>query len=113
VLYPFGYTYDPTPPDMPPLDHQVFVKLAHDMAATNGYTPEQGSALAITDGSEGSWLYGSQHVFAFVFELTDSAYPSDELIGPETERNRAAVFYLITHAPCPYAVVGRADKCTQ
>jgi hypothetical protein len=113
VLYPFGYTYDPTPPDMPPLDHQVFVKLAHDMAATNGYTPEQGSALAITDGSEGSWLYGSQHVFAFVFELTDSAYPSDELIGPETERNRAAVFYLMTHAPCPYAVVGRADKCTQ
>ncbi len=112
VLYPFGYTTDPTPPDMPPLDHQVFVKLADEMASRNGYTPEQGSALSITDGSEGSWLYGRQHIFAFVFELTNADFPPDEQIGPETELNRTAIFYLITHAPCPYKVVGRADMCT-
>jgi len=112
VLYPFGYTTDPTPPDMPLLDHQVFVALADSMASRNGYTPEQGSTLYITDGSEGSWLYGRQHIFAFVFELTNTDNPPDEQIGLETELNRTAIFYLITHAPCPYAVVGRADMCT-
>ncbi len=111
VLYPFGYTTDPTPPDMPPLDHKVFVKLADAMALRNGYTAEQGSALAITDGSEGSWLYGSQHIFGFVLELTNSDYPPDEQIAAETERNRTAILYLISHAPCPYAVVGRRDMC--
>jgi carboxypeptidase T len=111
VLYPFGYTTEPTPPDMPPLDHRVFVTLARAMAARNGYTPEQGSALGITDGSEGSWLYGRQHIFAFVFEMTNVSNPPDEQIGPETERNRAAIFYLIAHAKCPYAVVGHAEKC--
>ena len=87
------------------------------MAATNGYTPKQSSSLYITDGDEIDWAYGRHRIFMYTFELypSDSQvsgnarfYPPDEVIGPETERNRKAVLYLIDKAECRYEVLGKA-----
>jgi hypothetical protein len=35
-------------------------------------------------------------------------YPADELIAPQTERNKAAVLMLIDAAGCPYSLIGKA-----
>jgi hypothetical protein len=35
------------------------------------------------------------------------------LIAAQTERNRAAVLYLLANASCPYVVIGKAaQRCT-
>ena len=41
---------------MTPDDHDVFVTIGQQMAATNGYTPEQASDLYITDGDDHDWM---------------------------------------------------------
>ena len=115
VLWPYGHTYTKVPKDMTALDHSTFVAMGKAMAATNGYTPMQSSSLYITDGDEIDWLYGTQRIFSFTFEMypqgglgTNRFYPPDGLIARETSRNRAAVLYLIQKAGCPYAAVGKA-----
>ncbi len=35
-------------------------------------------------------------------------YPPDEVIGPQTERNREAILQLIEAAGCPYALIGKS-----
>jgi hypothetical protein len=40
-------------------------------------------------------------------------YPPDEIIQPETSRNREAVLYLSEQADCPYRVIGKEQQyCT-
>jgi murein tripeptide amidase MpaA len=119
VLWPYGHTYDAVPPDMRPDDNATFVKLGQDMAALNGYTPMQASGLYITDGDFLDWTYGTHHIFSFTFEMYPSAfgfegfYPPGSVIGPQTERNRGAVLYLLEQAACPYAAAGlEAAHCT-
>ena len=86
------------------------------MARTNGYTAEQSSDLYITDGAIDDWLWGSQKVFAFTFEMYPDGggmsgfYPRDELIGRETSRNREAVLLLLENAACPQAAIGKAAR---
>ena len=67
ILYPYGYTYDDLPADMAPGDLMVFRKLAGDMAATNGYVPQQASDLYTTSGDTVDWLYGARGIFGFDF----------------------------------------------
>ena len=100
-------------------DHRTFVAMAKAMAARNGYTAMQSSALYVTDGDEIDWMYGRQRIFSFTFELypveqntdTKDHYSPDEIIGRETKRNRTALLYAINMAACPYAAIGheRAD----
>jgi hypothetical protein len=87
------------------------------MAATNGYTAMQSSSLYVTDGDEIDWAYGVQDIFMYTFELypshsavssTARFYPPDEVIGPQTERNKAAILMLIEAAGCRYALIGKA-----
>ncbi len=118
VLWPYGYTFTDVPADMTQDDHDTFVTLGQAMAATNGYTPQQGSDLYITDGGIKDYLYGAHRIFSLSFEMypVTSAqggfYPPDEVIPAETARNRAAVLYLIDQADCPYAVIGKqAEYC--
>jgi len=89
------------------------------MAATNGYTPMQSSSLYITDGDEIDWAYGHEGIFMYTFEMYPSHsqvssnarfYPPDEQIGPQTERNKAAVLMLMEAAACPYQWSGRARQ---
>ncbi len=118
VMWPYGYTFTDVPADMTQDDHDVFVTIGQAMAASNGYTPQQGSDLYITDGGIKDYLYGAHRIFSLSFEMypVTSAqggfYPPDEVIPAETARNRAAILYLLEQAACPYAVIGKqAQYC--
>ncbi len=112
VLWPFGYTYNNTAPGMTQQEYNTFATLGRQMAATNGYTPEQASDLYITDGTIDDWLWGNQRIYSFTFEMYPSSgglngfYPPDEVIGRETSRNRAAVLTLLDYSDCPSRVIG-------
>ena len=118
ILWPYGYTKADVPYDMTTDDHAALVALGKKMATTNGYTAMQSSSLYVTDGDEIDWAYGREHIFMYTFELypshsvvstTRRFYPPDEVIGPQTERNRNAILMLIEAAGCPYALSGKAS----
>ncbi len=118
VMWPYGYTFTDVPADMTQDDHDVFVTIGQAMAASNGYTPQQGSDLYITDGGIKDYLYGAHRIFSLSFEMypvtsgQGGFYPPDEVIPAETARNRAAILYLLEQAACPYAVIGKqAQYC--
>jgi hypothetical protein len=85
------------------------------MAARNGYKAEQSSDLYITDGDQIDWLYGSQRIFSFTWELypPETAtvwgdhYPPDEAIATQTARNRNALLYFLTVGSCPHQTINR------
>jgi carboxypeptidase T len=115
ILWPYGYTYTDVPADMTTDDHAALAALGKQMASTNGYTAMQSSSLYITDGDEIDWAYGNQGIFMYTMELyprgvTSNAqfYPPDEVIGPQTERNKAAILMLIEAAGCRYSLIGKA-----
>ncbi|MEU8822497.1 M14 family metallopeptidase [Streptomyces sp. NPDC048636] len=119
VLWPFGWTYDETTTGMTQDDHDAFATVGKSMAASNGYTPEQSSELYITDGAIDDYLWGTQKVFAYTFEMYPSSsgdggfYPPDEVIDRETQRNRDAVLQLLENADCMYRSIGKEDQyCT-
>ena len=99
-------------------DHAALVALGKQMAATNGYTAMQSSSLYVTDGDEIDWAYGLEHIFMYTFEMypshskvssTARFYPADELIAPQTERNKAAdPLCSSSAAGCPYGLIGKA-----
>jgi murein tripeptide amidase MpaA len=119
VLWPYGYTRRNVPPDLTWLDYRAMRRIGLDMAASNGYTPQQSSDLYITDGDQIDWLYARERIFSYTFEMYPSRrsgtsinrfYPPDELIGRETRRNRAAVLTLMDLADCPYRALGAAEE---
>ena len=116
ILWPYGYTTADVPGDMTADDHAALVALARRMATTNGYRAMQSSSVYITDGDEIDWAYGREHIFMYTFELYPSSsrvtsiarfYPPDEVIGPQTARNREAILTLIEAAGCPYRLIGK------
>ncbi|NUS85043.1 MAG: zinc carboxypeptidase [Streptomyces sp.] len=119
VLWPFGWTYDETTTGMTRDDYDAFAAVGKKMAASNGYTPEQSSELYITDGAIDDYLWGTQKVFAYTFEMYPSSsgaggfYPPDEVIERETSRNRDAVLQLLENADCMYRSIGKeAQYCS-
>lgn len=117
VLWPFGWTYSDTAPGMTQDDRDAFAAVGKSMAASNGYTPEQSSDLYITDGSIDDWLWGTQKVFAYTFEMYPDAsgtgggfYPPGSVIDRETARNREAVLQLLENADCMYRSIGKEQQ---
>jgi carboxypeptidase T len=117
ILWPYGYTRTDVPSDMTRDDQAALRVLGIRMADRNGYTPMQSSSLYVTDGDEIDWAYGRHRIFMYTFELypsheqvssTARFYPADERIGPQTERNKDAILYLIEQAGCLYGVIGKA-----
>ena len=117
ILWPYGYTKTDIPSDMSKDDHAALVAIGKKMASTNGYVAKQSSSLYITDGDAIDWAYGRHRIFMYTFEMypshaqvssTARFYPPDEVIGRETERNRAAVLDLIERAGCVYSIIGKA-----
>jgi len=116
ILWPYGYTKTDIPKDMTADDHATFVAMGRAMAAKNHYTAKQSSDLYVTDGDQIDWMYGTQHIFSFTFELYPTEQvsshadhePPDEVIAAQTARNRSALLYLIDMAACPYAAIGKA-----
>ncbi|MEV6973715.1 M14 family metallopeptidase [Kitasatospora sp. NPDC093806] len=116
VLWPFGWTYNDTTTGMSADEYNTFATLGRTMAATNGYTPEQSSDLYITDGTIDDWLWGTQRIFAYTFEMypgpngSSGFYPPDEVIGRETSRNREAVLKFLETADCVYRAIGKQQQ---
>ncbi|SCG62807.1 M14 family zinc carboxypeptidase [Micromonospora coxensis] len=118
VLWPFGYTYSDTTTGMSADQYNTFATLGRQMAATNGYTPEQSSDLYIADGTSIDWMWGAHGIWAYTFEMYPGSatgggfYPPDEVIPRETSRNKDAVLLLSEYADCPYRVIGKdAQYC--
>lgn len=114
VLWPYGYTYRDIPADMTRVDQRALAAMGRHMASTNGYRPRQSSDMYPTFGDEIDWLYGTQRIFSYTFEMFPRAGSSrthvpDERIPRETRRNREAVLYLMEMAACPYAAIDKAD----
>jgi murein tripeptide amidase MpaA len=110
VLWPFGYTTANTATGLNADQANTFATLGRQMAATNGYTPEQSSDLYIADGTSIDWMWGVHRIFAYTFEMyprssSPGFYPPDEVIVRETTRNRNAVLMLSEYADCPYRIV--------
>ncbi len=112
VLWPYGYKTADTGSDMTADQRNTFATIGQQMAATNGYTPEQASDLYIADGIIIDWMWNNQGIFAYTFELYPSSggggfYPPDEQIVPQTQRNRAAFLMLSEYADCVYRAIGK------
>ena len=117
VLWPYGYTYADVPSDMTALDALAFKRMGRHMADSNGYRARQSSDMYPTYGDQIDWMYGTQRIFSYTFEMYPTTadtsrnrhYPPDELIARETKRNRDAVLYLMEQADCPYRATGKAS----
>ena len=113
VLWPFGHTTANTTTGMSADQYNTFATLGRQLAATNGYTPQQSSDLYITDGDLLDYLWGTHRIFAYTFEMyprSSSAggfYPPGSVIARETARNRTAALLLAENADCPYRVIGK------
>ncbi len=119
ILWPYGYTQTDVPSDMTVDDHAALRALGIRMADKNGYEPKQSSSLYVTDGDEIDYAYGRHRIFMYTFELypshslvssTARFYPADEKIGPQTERNKDAILYLMEQAACLYGIIGKTTS---
>ncbi len=116
ILWPYGFTFNDTAPGLTQDDRDAHATLGQQMAATNGYTPEQGSDLYITDGTIGDWMWGVHKIFTYTFEMYPRSaagggfYPPDEVIGRETSRNRDAVLMFLEASDCVYKVIGKQQQ---
>jgi carboxypeptidase T len=110
VLWPYSYTRKDVPPDMAQDDHDAFVALGTELAALNGYKPEQGSDLYIVDGDQDDWAYHAYGIFTFTFEMKRGSerryYPSLSELTADINNNRPAVLHLLEQADCPYRSAG-------
>lgn len=112
VLWPYGYTTADTAPGLNADQAATFRTIGQQMAATNGYTPQQGSDLYITDGDITDWMWGNQQIWTYTFEMYPRSggggfYPPDEVIQTQVSRNREAVLILSEYADCPYRAIGK------
>ncbi|GAA2317844.1 hypothetical protein GCM10010149_82820 [Nonomuraea roseoviolacea subsp. roseoviolacea] len=115
VLWPYGFTYDDTAPGLTQDDRDAHAVLGQNMAATNGYTPEQSSDLYITDGTIDDWMWGVYKIFSWTFEMYPTGsnpgfYPPDEQIVPQTTRNREVVLRFLEYADCVYRIIGKESQ---
>ncbi|MGH3824488.1 MAG: M14 family metallopeptidase [Pseudonocardiaceae bacterium] len=112
VLWPYGFTTSPTGPGLTAADAATFRKLGEEMAATNGYTPQQSSHLYITDGSIGDWMWAQHHIWSYTLEMYPTSltqggfYPPASVIKRETARNDKAVDLLLDYADCVPRITG-------
>ena len=113
VLWPFGHTSADTTTGMTADQNRTFSTLGKQMAALNGYTPEQSSDLYVTDGDLLDWLWGTHKIFAYTLEMYPKSasgggfYPPASVITRETTRNKTAALLLAETADCPYKVIGK------
>ena len=69
-------------------DHDAFMAMAPDMAATNGYHVLQSADWYITDGDEVDWMYGRQGIFSFTLEVYPPSAPSTTIRPTKRSRSR-------------------------
>ncbi|WP_165985878.1 M14 family metallopeptidase [Streptomyces sp. YIM 98790] len=117
ILWPYGYTYNDTAPGLDADARNAYATVGRQMAASNGYRPQQSSDLYVTDGSINDWMWGSQGIWSYTFEMYPRSssgggfYPPGSVIDRETARNREAVLILMDHADCMYDAIGKPALC--
>jgi carboxypeptidase T len=119
ILWPYGYTTANTATGLTQDDRDAHAALGQNMATTNNYTPEQSSDLYIADGTINDWLWGTQKIFTYTFEMYPGPsgsgggfYPPDEVINRETSRNKEAVLRLLEFSDCVYRIINKqAQYC--
>ncbi len=76
VMWPWNYDYVLAP------DDADLVRIGEEMAALNGYTPEQGVVLYATTGDSTDWMYGGADVYPYCIEIGSEQHPDlyDEVI---------------------------------
>ncbi|GGM63801.1 carboxypeptidase T [Dactylosporangium sucinum] len=116
ILWPYGYTMDPTAKGLNADQQATFKALGTKMAKTNGYTPEQSSSLYITDGSIIDWLWATQGIWAYTFEMFPTSpekggfYPPASVIAAQTARNKEATLLLSEYADCAYRAINKQQQ---
>lgn len=96
VLYPWGYTGDPTP------DDALLREIATNMSKYNNYTVEQAYGLYKTSGDSDDYLYGALHVLAFTIEIgTEGFHPPAKDIMKYASENLGAQVYAAEIADNP------------
>jgi carboxypeptidase T len=118
VLWPYGYTISNTQPTLNADAELTFRTIGNQMAASNGFTPQQSSDLYIADGTVIDWMWGQHRIFSYTLELYPTSsggggfYPPDEVIPAQTSRNREASLLLAEYADCPYRAANlQAQYC--
>lgn len=77
VCWPWGYTTNLTEDDVD------FVRIGSELAALNGYTPQQSADMYLTTGDSLDWLYGSLDIYSILFEVGNEFSPElyDDVVG--------------------------------
>ncbi|WP_018653791.1 M14 family metallopeptidase [Actinomadura flavalba] len=115
VLWPFGYTYSDTVPGALSADEEATHRtIGRQLAASNGFTPQQASDLYITDGTTDDWTWGDQRIFSFTFELGGGGfYPAPSRIDALVAGVRDSLLRMTEYADCPYRAIGKqAQYCS-
>lgn len=115
ILWPYGYTYADTDTGLNADQASTFATIGRQMAATNGYTPQQSSELYVTDGGSNDWMWATQGIWSYTYELYPASpnpgfYPPDEVIPRETARNKESILLLAEYADCPYRAIGKQQQ---
>jgi len=114
VLWPYSYTKQDVPPEMPQDDHEAFAALGGEIAALNGYRGEQGSDLYIVRGDQDDWAYHEHGIFTLTFEMARGAllryYPTPSELATDINANRPAIMHLLEQADCTYRSAGLAAQ---
>jgi carboxypeptidase T len=109
ILYPWGHNYDPISDAK---DVSVFRNMAQQMSQWNNYVPQQASELYQASGDTTDWAYGTQHIFAFTFELDPKFsgggwgfYPGASVIPEVVRKNWEPFLFMMEYADNPYRVL--------
>jgi carboxypeptidase T len=115
VLWPYSYTRADVPADMSIDDHAAFATFGRQLAALNGYKPQQGSDLYPVYGDQDDWAYHRYRIFGYTFELPKGAqnryYPTQQEVAADIAANRPAIMYFLEMADCPYRAAGLNEDC--
>ncbi len=94
VLYPWGYTVDPSPHD------GLFTFLAQELANFNGYDAMVGTDLYPVSGELDDWLYGKNDIIPFTIEIDSGSHKGEvEDILNHSMTNLPGNLYLAEMAP--------------
>jgi hypothetical protein len=114
VLWPYSYTKEDVPSEMPQDDHRAFVALGKELANLNGYRPQQASDLYVVDGDQDDRAYYRWGIFTYTFEMRKGSakryYPTLSELTNDINNNRPAVLHLLEQADCPYRAAGLEEE---
>jgi murein tripeptide amidase MpaA len=122
ILYPWGDTVNVTEDDylLSTMAQMMSNRITNNAGSNSPtYTPEKGSDLYLTSGSDDDWLYGEMGIYAFTIELYphqsdfnpailspyNRFHPREDKILPVCEDNLGAALFLLEIADNPTKII--------